>query len=54
MAKFRDIKIEDRSLYKKYLCWCSQKSSDFTFLNVWGWQDVYGLKFLFEVNFVWI
>ncbi|WP_461834009.1 DUF2156 domain-containing protein [Desulfothermus sp.] len=54
MAKFREIKIEDRSLYKKYLSWCSQKSSDFTFLNVWGWQEVYGLKFLFEENFVWI
>lgn len=52
--KFDVLSLDDQKLYKEYLRLCPQKTSDYTFLNVWGWQKVYNLGFFWDENFIWI
>ncbi len=54
MQQFNRLLVTDQKLIRNYLKKCSQITSDYTFLNLWGWQDIYKLDFLFHEELIWI
>ncbi len=51
---FEDISLEKQQEYRRILRSCSGPSSDYTFVNLWGWRKVYGLEWAWEEDVVWI
>jgi hypothetical protein len=52
--EFEPIHLEQQANYLKALAQCSQKSSDYSFSNLFGWADEYGLTWAWDENLVWI
>jgi len=52
--QFEPIQIERQTEYYEFLDVCPEKASDSTFLNLWGWEDVYGLEWAWTPELVWI
>jgi uncharacterized protein len=52
--QFEPIQIERQSEYFEFLDVCSEKASDYSFLNLWGWAGVYGLEWAWTPELVWI
>lgn len=40
--------------YRDILAACPEITSDYSFLNLWGWAEVYGLEWAWEKGLVWI
>ena len=51
---FEPITIDRQAEYLDRLALCSQKASDYSFVNLWGWADEYGLLWAWEEEYVWI
>jgi hypothetical protein len=51
---FEPISFDKQNEYLKYFLQCSQKSSDYSFVNLWGWAEVYGLFWAWSDQIVWI
>jgi len=51
---FEPIQIERQSEYFQFLDLCSEQASDYSFLNLWGWADVYGLEWAWTPELIWI
>lgn len=51
---FHSVSLADRGRYDALFQRCSQKASDYTFVNVWGWRNIYGLSWAWEDDLVWI
>jgi hypothetical protein len=51
---FEPIRLEQQADYLKALEQCSQKSSDYSFSNLFGWADEYGLTWAWDDNLIWI
>ncbi|EMG35696.1 hypothetical protein PCS_03523 [Desulfocurvibacter africanus PCS] len=51
---FEPIRIARREEYRSLLARCPQPASDYSFINLWGWQEVYGLEWAFQDGLVWI
>lgn len=54
LPTFEPISLEKQDDYLKYLEACPQKASDYSFVNLWGWAEEYGLEWAFTENMVWI
>ncbi len=52
--QFEPIQLERQREFYEYLDVCPEKTSDGTFLNLWGWADVYGLEWAWTPELVWI
>lgn len=52
--QFETIQIERQREYYEFLDDCPEKTSDCTFINLWGWEDVYGLEWAWTPELVWI
>jgi hypothetical protein len=52
--RFEPIKLERQNDYLERLAKCPQVASDYSFLNLWGWGEDYGLRWAWEDYFVWI
>ena len=52
--RFEPIRIERQPDYFEFLDACPEKASDYSFLNLWGWADVYGLEWAWTPELVWI
>jgi uncharacterized protein len=48
------ISLDKREEYLERLARCPQKTSDFSFGNLWGWAEEYGLTWRFGESHVWI
>ena len=44
---FMPISLDKREEYLERLARCPQKTSDFSFGNLWGWAEEYGLTWRF-------
>ena len=44
---FSPISLEGQEEYNRHLAMCSQKPSDYSFVNLWGWGREYGLEWAF-------
>ena len=51
---FKPITIEKQNEYLKYFSRCPQKTSDYSFVNLWGWAEEYGLCWAWENDLVWL
>lgn len=51
---FEPIDLERQSVYREKLAQCSQVGSDYSFINIWGWQEVYGLQWAWHDRMVCI
>ena len=54
VLNFKQISLEQQSEYSKYFAKCPQKASDYSFVNLWGWAEEYGLDWAWTDNLVWI
>jgi hypothetical protein len=54
VLKFIPISLEKQSDYLEYFEKCPQKSSDYSFANLWGWASEYGLDWAWTDDLVWI
>jgi uncharacterized protein len=52
--KFEPINLDLQDSYLKRLASCPVKTSDYSFLNLWGWAQEYGLSWAWEEKVVWI
>ncbi len=54
--EFEAIDLERQKEYNHLLSFCSQKASDYSFINIWGWAEEYGLKWAWDRTnqLVWI
>jgi len=51
---FEPIDIELQKNYLKRLASCPVKTSDYSFINLWGWAQEYGLFWAWDENLVYI
>jgi len=51
---FEPITLDKQKEYSEYFSMCSQKTSDYTFVNLWGWAEDYGLSWAWSNKLVWI
>lgn len=51
---FEPISIDLQDDYLKRLASCPVKTSDYSFINLWGWAQEYGLFWAWEERLVWI
>jgi hypothetical protein len=51
---FEPISLDRQENYLKYLLNSPQKASDYSFINLWGWAEVYGLYWAWSDQMVWI
>ena len=40
---FEPITLDKQKEYSNHFVLCSQKASDYSFVNLWGWAEEYGL-----------
>jgi hypothetical protein len=51
---FEPIQFDRQGAYRKALAACPQPASDYSFLNLWGWAEEYGLQWAWGEDLVWI
>lgn len=51
---FKPITLEDQRRYRERLDRCPQVTSDYSFINLWGWAQEYGLELAWDADLVWI
>jgi uncharacterized protein len=51
---FEPINFDLQENYLKRLVFCPVKTSDYSFINLWGWAQEYGLFWAWEEELVWI
>lgn len=51
---FEEIALERRGEYKEVIEVCPELTSDYSFVNLFGWGPHYGLKWCFNHGLVWI
>jgi len=54
MLAFEPITIERQDDYRKIFADCPQKTSDYSFVNLWGWAEEYGLQWTWQEDLTWI
>ena len=52
--QFEPISLEKQEDYLKMLSRCPQVASDYSFSNLWGWAEEYGLSWAWQDDCVWI
>ncbi|MBW2433098.1 MAG: DUF2156 domain-containing protein [Deltaproteobacteria bacterium] len=52
--QFEPIRLERQEDYLALLAQCPQIASDYSFLNLWGWSEEYGLSWSWDEDLVWI
>ncbi len=51
---FEPIQLEQQRDYRDRLASCGQIASDYSFINLWGWRDVYDLQWAWQDGLTWI
>jgi hypothetical protein len=51
---FEPITLDKQKEYSEYFSMCSQKTSDYSFVNLWGWAEEYELTWAWSDKLVWI
>lgn len=54
MPQFEPICLTGQDAYRALLGKNPGRASDYSFVNVWGWRDMYGLEWAFEDDLVWL
>ncbi|MGM0424913.1 MAG: DUF2156 domain-containing protein [Thermodesulfobacteriota bacterium] len=51
---FQSLSLTRQAEYRRIFDQTPQKTSDYSFLNIWAWRDIYQLQWAFDGNLVWI
>lgn len=51
---FTPVTLHGQERYLSLLAQCPQKTSDYSFANIFGWAEEYGLEWRFDEDLVWI
>lgn len=51
---FHPLSLDGQAEYRKRLQQTPQLVSDYSFVNIWSWRDVYELEWSFEDQLIWI
>jgi hypothetical protein len=54
LMQFEPINIDRQTEYLEFFRVCPQKTSDYSFMNLWGWAGEYGLQWAWADDLVWI
>ena len=54
MLNFTPITMDRQHAYGERLAMCSLQTSDYSFVNLWGWKEEYGLSWAWTDELVWI
>jgi hypothetical protein len=54
MLDFEPVAIGNQADYRKVLAKTPVVASDYSFINIWGWAEEYGLQWAWEDPIVWI
>jgi hypothetical protein len=54
MLAYEPVCLTRREEYLKRWALCPMKTSDYSFGNIWGWAEEYGLEWGFSATHVWI
>jgi uncharacterized protein len=52
--QFEPITIDKQGAYLKRLAECPEKTSDYSFVNLWAWGQEYGLLWAWDDRLVWL
>jgi hypothetical protein len=52
--RFEPIRLDRQKEYREKLAQCDQIASDYSFINLWGWGEEYGLTWAWDNGLVWI
>ena len=52
--QFETIRMERQAAYFEFLDASPEIASDYSFINLWSWADVYGLEWAWTPELVWI
>lgn len=52
--EFKPFTLSDQAEYQLCLSQCPQKTSDYSFVNVWSWADAYDLEWAQADEFIWL
>ncbi len=52
--EFKKISLKCQTKFDEVLGVCPERTSDYTFANIWGWTDHYGLELACGDNMVWV
>jgi hypothetical protein len=53
-APFEPVRLEQQSAYAQIVAATPQCPSDYSFTNLWGWAEEYGLEWAWSEGLVWI
>jgi len=51
---FEPVSLARQEDYRERFARCPQKASDYSFVNLWGWAEEYGLEWYFGPKLTWI
>lgn len=51
---FQSLSLTRQAEYRRIFGLTPQKASDYSFLNLWAWRDIYQLEWAFDHDLVWI
>lgn len=51
---FKAIELDEQAAYLRLLAQTPTATSDYSFINVWGWAEAYGLSWAWDEGLVWI
>jgi len=51
---FEPVRLEKGTIYLQRLSECANRASDYSFINLWGWAEEYGLQWAWDEDLVWI
>lgn len=52
--KPQPLTLSDQDVFKSFLAGCPQVTSDYSFVNLWGWAPAYDLKWVIAGEMLWI
>ena len=52
--QFEPVTLDKQLAYMELLAQCPQKTSDYSYVNLWGWSREYDLSWAWDENLVWI
>jgi hypothetical protein len=53
-SDFKPLTLPDQKIYHHYLSQCPQKTSDYSFVNVWSWAGSYDLEWAQADELIWL
>lgn len=51
---FEPLSLKKQAAYNEIFNLCPQKASDYSFVNIWGWCEQYGLEWAWSDGHVWL